>query len=311
MPVSTELFAGQFHMLPDGTRMRYALFDPPQTPRATIFIAPGRRDFIEKKYTEMGADFLQRGFRVIIAEWRGHGLSTRFWSDARRQREHITDFDIYLDDLDSFYEAIIRTHQTGPLLVCGHSMGGHLLLRWLAEHSKRNVKAAIVIAPMLALGSRAAHAIAGVASRLMLKVGRGEHYGPWQHDYDWRDRIFLGNPLTHDRTRFALMPEYFKARPELMVGGVTWAWLSSALKSMRGMRRAHYLEQVAAPVLAITGSRDRVTPARELARYMPSLPRVTNIVIPGARHDVMNELETFRAEAWRHIDGFLGKVLAN
>ena len=51
----------------------------------------------------------------------------------------------------------------------------------------------------------------------------------------------------------------------------------------------------------MTGSLDRVTPARELARYLSRLPHITNTVIPGARHDVLNEIESCRAEAWRQI----------
>jgi alpha-beta hydrolase superfamily lysophospholipase len=63
------------------------------------------------------------------------------------------------------------------------------------------------------------------------------------------------------------------------------------------------------PVLAITGDKDHVTPARELARYLVQLPDIQNVILPGALHDVLNEADIFRLEAWRNIDRFLERVM--
>ncbi len=308
MSVSAQLSPVQFHVLPDGKRMRYALFEPPQTPRGTMIVAPGRREFVEKKYAEMGKEFLQRGYRLIVFEWRGHGLSSRFFDGSKRQRDHILDFNLYLDDLDSFYKNVVLKNQTGNVFVMGHSIGGHLMLRWLAERQKIGIDGAMFTAPMLALGPRAAHSVSNSIVSLMLHMGKSESYVPGQHDYDEHDRQFKGNPLTQDPQRYGIIERYFEAHPEMKIGGVTWGWLSAALKSMRLAREDVYMHQVKIPVLAMTGSHDTVTPALELARYLSNLPDIRNVILPGGLHDVMNEIEIIRDEAWRHIDGFLAEV---
>lgn len=307
----SELCESRFHTLPGGPRMRYALFATPSgAPRGTILVAPGRREFIEKKIAEMVPEFLERNFRLIIFEWRGQGLSDHVLDGAMRQRNHITDFGIYLDDLCSFYESVVRQHQAGPLLALGHSMGAHLIMRWLAERQTTGVHAAICTAPMLAIGPRSAHATALGFGRIAVALGRGKSYGPGQHDYGPLEREFANNPLTHDRERFNIIQNYFDAFPDMATGGVTWEWLLAALRSMRDMRNGPCLGRITLPVLAMTGGQDRVTPALELERYLPQLPQGKSIIIPNARHDLLNEVDTYRTETWRHIDLFLSRVMA-
>ncbi len=295
-----------YHRLEDGATLRYAIMEPPASPRATLLIAPGRREFIEKKQAEVCDGFMQRGFRVICFEWRGHGLSDRFLRGANRQRDHAVSFDRYLRDLNSLYEDIVRPEQTGPLVLHGHSMGAHLLLRWLqAPRDAAPVAGAILTAPMLALGPRWAHIVTRGVCKLALKLGKSEDYGPFQHDYGPKERAFHDNRLTHDPKRFSVMESYFGAYPDLTVGGVTWGWLHAALESMREGNGPDALARAATPILTITGEKDGVTPAFALRRYLDALPRATNVFIPGAWHDVMNEADTYRLEAWRQIDAFL------
>jgi lysophospholipase len=294
-----------FHTLRDGHRLRYAMLWPKKDARGTVLIAPGRREFIEKKFIEVGREFLERGYRLIFFEWRGQGLSDRFLADDRRERDHIADFNMHLDDLNSFYASVVKPNQEGPLLVCGHSLGAHLLLRWLMSQETPPVAKVIFTGPMLALAGHMTHGAANLISWGALKLGRGSDYASMQHDYDEQDRLFAGNPLTNDAERFSIIEKYFTAYPEMTVGGVSWEWLHAAIKSMHVVQRRHNLERIAAPVLVLTGSKDRVTPPAENARYLKFLPKAEAISIAGGLHDLMNETESRRAEVWRHIDRFL------
>jgi lysophospholipase len=305
MPNTPPLLNYKFHDCGGGKQMRYALLEP-QNPRGTILIAPGRREFIEKKHAELGEEFLQRRFRLVFFEWRGQGLSDRFLTGNKKQRDHVTDFSIYLDDLSSLYAKIVQPFQTGPLILYGHSMGGHLVLRWLVERQPQEVAGVILTAPMLALASLPAHTIARSMTWTSVRLGHGADYAPAQHDYNLDDRTFANNPLSHDAERFALMEKYFTAYPDMTVGGVTWGWLDAALKSMHYMQHRSYFERLNVPVLSVTGSADRVTPANELDRILKRVNKGQHRLIPGAYHDVMNEIDTYRMEAWRHIDTFLG-----
>jgi len=309
MPNPLDLCASKFHQLGDGKRMRYALFEPEKA-RGTLLIAPGRREFIEKKYVECGNEFLSRGFRLIIFEWRGQGLSDRLLTGPKRQRDHIPNFDIHINDLNSFYEKIVRPVQTGPLLITGHSMGAHLILRWLVERQITNAVGVLLTAPMLALSALPVHAIARGMTWTASRLGHGADYAVGQHNYDVRDHTFDVNPLTHDPDRFALMEKYFKAHPDLVIGGVTWGWLEAALVSMSRIQQKRYFETLKAPVLSIVGGADHVTPPHELARVVKHMPNARQILIPDAYHDILNETDLYRLAAWRHIDTFLEKIMS-
>ena len=298
-----------FHKTDDDKRLRYAFVWPTGVARGTVVIAPGRREFIEKRYEEVGKDFLARGFRVILFEWRGQGLSDRLLDGFKRQRDHMPDFSAHMRDFTSFYERVVRPNQVGPLLLCGHSMGAHLLLRWLIENAAVEVAGAILTAPMLALAGGLAQGSAHLFSWGALKLGYGDDYAAAQHDYNAQDRAFTGNPLTHDPVRFSMVEKYFKAIPDLVVGGVTWEWVNAAVKSMEITQRRHHLASMTVPVLAMTGDQDQVTPISETQRYLSMLPNGESVVIANALHDVMGEVPACRAEAWGHMDRFLAQIV--
>ncbi len=303
--MSFTLAPHDFYTLPDGGRMRYARIDPAGEPKGTVLIVPGRREFIEKKIAETGPDLLGLGYRLLIVEPRGQGLSSRFLGGDLFQRDHIDDFSTHLEDLRAFYRDVAQPSTVGDLVVHGHSMGGHLLLRWLAE-DKPAVTGAFVTAPMLALAGMAAHLIAYGMSYASVRLLKHEtHYAPHQHDYGGDDCVFEKNPLTQDAERFKIIENYFTAHKDLTVGGVTWGWLLAALRSMQQTHGSHYLSNVAVPVLALVGDKDQVTPANEIGTYLNFIPRVRTHVIPDARHDLLNEVESVRQECWGYIGKFL------
>lgn len=301
----------QFHLLPDGKRMRYAIFNPEHPPRATLVVAPGRREFIEKKYIEIGHEFLERGFRLIIFDRRGQGLSDRMLSGDKRQRDHIADFNIFLNDFSSFYEKVIKPNRVGKLVFTGHSMGGHLILRWLAENAHEPVDGAFLTSPMMALASLPAHTITYAISWLEVKLGHGDSYATTQHDYNEADREFVINPLTHDEKRFSIIENYFSQYPDMIVGGITWDWLHAALRSMHTLQRPSYLAAIKNPILTLMGSKDHVTPPHEVTRYLGYLSAGTYHIIQGAMHDVLNEQDSYRCEAWSHLDSFLQTIMGD
>jgi lysophospholipase len=292
----------------DGGAWRYAIVDPEGVAHDTIVLAPGRREFIEKKYFELGPELLARGYRLIFFEWRGQGLSTRYLVDDKRQRDHAADFVHHIEDFQRFHTAIIAPNQIGKLILHGHSMGSHLLLLWLSGQAKVAVAGAFLTAPMVALAGPLAHASSNLISWGACKFGYGSDYGPMQYDYGNEDRAFAGNPLTHDPDRFTILDKYFSAYPDMTVGGVTWDWLQAAIKSMYSLQRRSLLDNIRVPVLSLVGNEDQVTSPDAIVRYLNMIPKAETIILPGARHDVMNEISTVRDEAWRQIDGFLKRI---
>jgi lysophospholipase len=307
--MTIELLPHSFFTLPDGGKLRYARVEPVGRPRGTVLIVPGRREFIEKKATELGQPLIDMGFRLVIVEPRGQGLSTRFLTADQYQRDHITDFNLHLDDLRAFFENVVRPDFAAPLILHGHSMGGHLVLRLLADPNAPPASGAFLTAPMLALTGVPAHLSAYALSWASVRLfGNATDYAPTQQDYGAEDCDFSRNPLTQDPQRFAIIENYFTKFPDMKVGGVTWGWLLAGLRSMQAAHSLHYLARIDIPVLALIGDQDRVTPANENANYLNMIPRVRTHIIPGARHDVLNETDVPRNEALQRIRGFLETV---
>src|SRR4051794_941975 len=76
-----------------GARLRAALFAPEGRARGSIILSPGRTEPIEKYY-EVVRDFLERGFVVLVHDWRGQGLSARELPD--RLKGHARGYKTFL-----------------------------------------------------------------------------------------------------------------------------------------------------------------------------------------------------------------------
>src|SRR5690606_4407159 len=86
-------------------------------------------------------------WRVTAADWRGQAGSGRFGADA--VTGHIDDFGAWIADLAAFWAAWAEG-RTGPLVLVGHSMGGHLALRAVANEALDPAPNTLVLsAPML------------------------------------------------------------------------------------------------------------------------------------------------------------------
>ena len=132
---------------PDG--WTYRRMDWPQpsgaAPRGSLLFAGGRGDFIEK-YLEAYHHWHRRGWNVAAFDWRGQGASQGGGKGAGQ-----TSFDLLIDDLEALL-ADWRASHSGPHVAVAHSMGGHMLLRTLAER-RPALDAAVLVAPMIRVNS--------------------------------------------------------------------------------------------------------------------------------------------------------------
>ena len=184
--------------LSDGWQVR--AFDWPQPAEVSRFhpVSGGRGDFIEK-YLETLAHWHRQGWHVSAFDWRGQGGSGRLSQNA--QVGHANDFAPWIDDLAKIFTQW-KAKTKGPHVIVSHSMGGHLLLRTLAER-KINPDAAIAIAPMMGFAaSPLPQKLAEKMARQLAKW-RGPD-SPWPSNErpspPWASRQLL---LTHDDARYS------------------------------------------------------------------------------------------------------------
>ena len=294
----------------DGTHIRYGVWrnesaSPGGTPPATVFLLPGRTEFIEK-YSEMIAELLERRFAVVVMDWRNQGLSDR--PLANRSKHYCADFAPVARDLDALLQHLSEADLPGPKYLLAHSFGGHLSLRFLHDNPgvfARAVFSAPMVniryAPMPAWFSRA-------LVRTAVALGRGESYAPLQRDYGaWQRGKMNMALLTHDEGRFWDEHYFIDQNPDLALGGITYGWLQAAINSIGLINATGYPEAIETPILIIQAGADRWINNDTQAVVASRLPNGNFQVIAGARHEMMKEIDEYRLAFWRGFDAFLAE----
>lgn len=278
---------------------------PEGAARGSLLFMPGRGDAYEK-YLESLGHWHARGWRVTAADWRGQSGSGRLGGDE--VTGHVDDFAVWVDDLAGFWAEWTRD-APGPHVLAGHSMGGHLVLRALAE-GKVDPAALVLTAPMLGLHPRfVPPAVLHAVARLMCTLG-----DPRRPAWKWSEKP--GEPpasrielLTFDAERYADELWWRETRPELVMGPGSWGWIAAALASIRLLNRPAVLESVRTPVLMLATTADRLVEFTAIERAARRLPR-GELVRFGveARHEILREADAVRGAALTAIDRFLDRV---
>jgi lysophospholipase len=286
----------------DGSMIRCGFWRPQgRSARATVVLLHGRKEFLEK-YAETISDLNQRGFEVLSLDWRGQGLSSR---EVRcRRAGHVRDFSEYLEDLDLFWRAHLANIGTAPVLLLGHSMGGHLALRFAHDHPER-LRGAVLAAPMfdIRLNTIARKLIPHLAAAVIAAGGAALPV-PGTRRRSPRHRAFAGNRLTSDPQRFRAEKHAIESNPALAVEGLTFGWLAAALRSIAILQKPGYLEAVSTPVLIVSGGQDRIVCRAAHHRVFSRMSNGRFVLIPAARHEILMERDALRHVFWQAFDAF-------
>jgi lysophospholipase len=291
----------------DGHPLRRIDWMAPDACRGSLLFLPGRGDAYEK-YLETLDHWHACGWRVTAADWRGQAGSGRLGADA--VTGHVDDFSIWINDLSAFWRDWQR-ETPGPHVLVAHSMGGHIVLRALAE-GRVDPVAAVLSAPMLGLQpARVPAAVLRGAARIVARLG-----DPRRPAWKWSekpgelpaDRSVL---LTHDLARYA-DEEWWRAhRPELVMGPASWGWVVAALTSIRALERRGVLERVKTPVLMLAASADGLVAYGAIERAAARLPHGELVRFgPEARHELLRETDAVRDRALAAIGEFLDRTAA-
>lgn len=284
--------------------LRIGLASAQQAGRGTIVVLPGRAEFIEK-YAETASDLCARGFGVAVVEWRGQGLSMR--GGLLPQRGFVADYEDYLQDLDAALGHLRSMWAPEPWFMLGHSMGGHIGLRWL-HRSPGSFRAAAMTAPMFGIPLPAVpEPAARFLGRTVVRLGAGRRYAPGQRDFRIELCRYERNPLTSCPVRFQVYRDLVAGRPELTLGGATWGWLDASLRSMARTRLPGYLESIGTPILLCAAGNERVVSNRSIELFARRLPKARLRFFPDARHELLIERDEIRGEVLHAIDRFLAE----
>lgn len=290
----------------DGWPLR--TFDWPAEGEAqgSILFQGGRGDIIEK-YLELFHQWHGKGWNVTAFDWRGQGGSGRLASDPHVG--HCADFSLWIDDLSSF--ASDWTACTpGPHVIMGHSMGGHLVLRALAE-KRIAPDAAVLIAPMLGFetGPLPLRAVAW-AVRQLARL--------WPERMAWKvnERPALRSAsrqkfLTSDIDRYSDELWWKQEKPELELGPPSLKWLEQAYGSALALGLSQGVEHISVPVLILGTLGDQLVSPAAIPRFAARIPNSTlKMFDASVAHEILRERNGPRDEAIALIDAHLDKLKA-
>ncbi len=263
-------------ILPDGCGL--CLFDsaPAAAPCGSVLLVHGLGEHAGR-YDALAAWWLARGWRVQRYDQRGHGRSDGPRGGLPAHDSLLLDLSLVIDDLNAQRTA---ADERGPLLLLGHSMGGLVAGRFVAEGQQplpapwwRPVQGLVLSSPALDLGLNAAQkALLAVLGSLAPNLAVGNGLDPaWVSRDPAVVQAYRDDPLVHDRISARLVR--FMADEGQGVRALAPRW--------------------ALPTLLLWAGADRcVAPAgsAELAAAAPSA-QVQAQVFPALAHEIFNEPE--------------------
>lgn len=271
--------------------------------RGSLLFLTGRGDMFEK-YLEAFCHFHGTGWAISSFDWRGQGGSGRTLPDNRGKGG----FDVLVHDLAAFYRQW-ASESAGPQVVVGHSMGGHLLMRALAEMQARP-DAAIAIAPMLGISSAPVPAwLAAQFARLMCAMGDPGRAAWKEMEKPWVRASGRQALLTHCHERYADEMFWHRERPDLKLGPPSWHWLNEAYSSLAMMQKPGVLERIATPLLILAAEGDRLVDIQAIRKAAARIEG-SRLHVYGAMaaHEILREADPVRSDALDRIDRFLDDV---
>ncbi|MFL6438894.1 MAG: alpha/beta fold hydrolase [Terriglobales bacterium] len=210
---------------------------------------------------------VQKGFRVVAHDRRGHGRSDQATSE--------NDMNGYADDLADLIAALDLHDAT----LVGHSTGGGEVARYIGRHGTKRVRKAVLVSAV---------------PPIMVKSASNPEGLPIEAFDDLRTRF------TNDRSQFYkdLAVQFYGAnRPEAKVSqGILdqfWLWsmqagLKNAYESIKAFSETDFtedLKKMDVPTLVMHGEDDQIVPVNDSAKKSARLIKgAKEIYYPGAPH---------------------------
>ncbi len=286
---------------PNGIRLRIGNWHSNiEKAKGSVLFLNGRTEFMEK-HLEAIERLNISGLDVFSLDWRGQGLSTRLLGN--RRKGYVTNYDDYIGDLAAIANKAWAPSASQPRILMGHSMGGHIGLRFLKEHPGIFEKA-VLLSPMIDIDTFPfPDCVLRRFTRAMVNAGFGRAYASG-HD-GLVESKFDGNRLTSDPKRFESALRLVETNPELALGGVTFDWLDASFKSIKILRRPGYVETIETSILLFSASEDRVVRNAAQREICRRIPNCRFIEIPGARHEILQEKDAIQQLFWAPFENFV------
>lgn len=264
-----------------GTAGQLAVFDwvlPAAPPLGTVLLVHGLGEHAGR-YGELAANLHQWGFAVRAYDQQGHGQSEGARGDMLRRGSLQADLCRVIDDTRQ------RPDLLGtPLILLGHSMGGLVVARMLAEQL-RPVDAAVLSSPALgAFPNLFQKMLLATLPRVLphLRVDNGLKAEFVSRDPDVV-KAYTADPMVHRRISAGLA-----------------AWILE-----NGEKTLHDAAQWQVPTLLLYAGQDKLVNAQATTDFIDAAPRavVQAQCFEAMYHEIFNDL--YRAQVFTALKRWL------
>ncbi len=284
----------------DGIRVRTS-FWAANDPVGTVFVFPGRADYIEK-YGGLANFCLSNNLNVIAIDWRGQGLSERLLDD--KNIGHIEDFKNYQNDVEVIINEAKDAGLVKPWIIFAHSMGGLIGLRTL--HDNPVFEKVVFTSPMWGIQMPPIlKSGASIIMSLISLIGKMETYAPTTSpETRILNEEYEFNKLTSDIRNFKLLRQQLIQHPNLQIGGPSSAWVSAALDEIEFQIGK---EPPITPALCFLGEKEEIIDNLAVREFCKNWDSCDLISIPEAKHDLLMEKEMILQSLLLETEKFIKK----
>jgi lysophospholipase len=215
------------------------------------------------RYEHFAEWLVERGWRVIIADLRGHGRSAG-------TRTHVECFDEYPRDLEIVWKQFKLQGRSTVLF--GHSMGGLIAVR-TTQAGEIDPGALVLTSPLLGLKLRV-NPVKRLLGQLLVRI--------------LPTTRFRNGLDPKNMTRDARFAEERRNDP-LIIRTVTAGWFFAMQRAI--VHAHHDAEKITAPVLAFRGMADETTDGEALSTWLAKTRASTHelVSLPLHVHEVFHE----------------------
>lgn len=263
----------------------------PVQPKGVIIIIHGLAEH-GGRYRETAEFLAANRWAVYACDLRAHGLSP---DPPGSKRVHVQRFTDYFRDVDALLTLARNNHESLPVYILGHSMGGLISISYALENPTK-LSGAIISSP--ALGT---HPDFKPPIFLRLLVSILSRLAP---------RLLFPSDL--DTAMISRDPEVVKAYIDdpLISEKVSARWYSELMKAIKKTNRNASALKV--PMLLMQSGADRLVDPAAPGRFAEAAPagRVEPVLWDGLFHEMFNEPEKdqVRQKVLEWLDRLQGKT---
>ena len=279
----------------DKVRLRIAHWEACEAPKGTVLLFQGRTENVEK-YGRTVEDLHKAGYAALAIDWRGQGLSDRLTKD--RMTGHVLQYSDYQKDVVAMIGAANTLELPKPWYLLGHSLGACIGLRAIIEGLP--VSACAFTAPLWDINLPALQRFAAwPLSWAAQLIGKGHLYAPGTRGESYvLQTAFEDNRLTHDPDMYQYYVSISKSLVEQQLSGPSMNWLFQTLKETRSLSK---MPSPDTPCITFCGGEDSIVAIPAVQKRMNRWPNGKFELLESARHDVLCEVPSIRAEVLADI----------